>query len=195
LWSAEHLTRTSVSAAIAFEGRSNRFHPELRLPPSERAELSDYRKSGFDRGHMAPSGDMPGQTAGIESFTLANVVPQARRLNQGSWAQLEGIIRDTALANGEAYVVTGPLYEGRTIAALKGRVLVPTSTWKALYVPGRGAAAYIATNDNQPRWQRVSVTELTRRSAIDPFPSLDPATKATTAAFPLPTSKRKGSGR
>lgn len=196
LWSAERLTAKGVRQAIAMEGRSNRFHAEPRLPSPERAELTDYRKSGFDRGHMAPSGDMPTRAADRESFSLANIVPQARRLNQGSWSRLESMVRDMAQDYGEVYVVTGPLFEGEAIGALKGRVLVPTSTWKAVYVPGRGAAAYIATNNDKPRWQLVSAAELTRRAGIDPFPALASATKVNAATFPLPTERaqrrRKG---
>lgn len=195
LWVAERLTRSGVTAAIAMEGRSNRFHAEARLPASERAELDDYRRSGFDRGHMAPSGDMPTRAADDESFSLANIVPQARRLNQGSWSNLEWMVRDIALVAGEVHVVTGPLFEGQTIASLKGRVLVPTSTWKAIYVPGRGAAAYVATNRNKPEWKLLSIAELTRRSGIDPFPTLSQATKAKAAAFPLPTTRRRKGSR
>jgi len=191
LWVAERLTRAGVTSAVAMEGRSDRFHAEPRLPVSERAELEDYRRSGYDRGHMAPSGNMPGRAADRESFSLANIVPQARRLNQGSWSKLESDVRDMALVAGEAHVVTGPLYEGQTIASLKGRVLVPTSTWKAVFVPGRGAAAYIATNQDRPKWQVVSIAELTRRSGIDPFPALDQRTKARAAPFPLPTDKKR----
>ena len=51
LWSAEHLTRASVEAARRVP-RENRFHPDARLPPGGRAELADYARSGFDRGHM-----------------------------------------------------------------------------------------------------------------------------------------------
>ncbi len=40
LWSAERLTRASVEAARRTP-RENRFHPDARLPPEGRAELSD----------------------------------------------------------------------------------------------------------------------------------------------------------
>jgi len=190
LWSAQRLTRTSVAAAVAIEGRSDRFHAEKQLPKAERAELADYRKSGFDRGHLAPSGDMPSRAADRESFSLANIVPQARRLNQGSWARLEDMLRDMALGTGAVDVVTGPLFEGASVGALKGRVLVPTSTWKAVHVPGRGAAAYVATNEDRPRWRLVSIAEITRRAGVDPFPSLPPAVKARAIPLPLPTEQR-----
>src|SRR5689334_6495975 len=58
LWSAEHLTRERIESARE-TAWINTFHPDPNLPESERAELSDYARSGFDRGHMAPSGDMP----------------------------------------------------------------------------------------------------------------------------------------
>lgn len=61
LWSAEHLTRERLRSARE-TARVNAFHAEARLPHSDRAELSDYTKSGLDRGHLSPSGDMPDQS-------------------------------------------------------------------------------------------------------------------------------------
>ena len=51
LWSAEHLTRERIEAALK-QPRQGSFHPEERLPQEERARLADYRKSGYDRGHL-----------------------------------------------------------------------------------------------------------------------------------------------
>ncbi|MBE7186401.1 MAG: DNA/RNA non-specific endonuclease, partial [Methylobacterium mesophilicum] len=66
LWSGEHLTAAQVQDAEAMS-RTDRFHAERKLPKTERSELSDYRRSGFDRGHMAPSGDMPSAASQRES--------------------------------------------------------------------------------------------------------------------------------
>lgn len=133
---------------------------------------------------MAPSGDMGDDMSDHQSFSLANIVPQAAALNRNSWAALEGYVRDLTLKLGEAYVVTGPLYEGTDIKRIGGRVLVPTATWKALYVPRQGAGAWIATSMAKPKWQVVSIAELTERIGIDPFPALDAATKAKVPKFP-----------
>ncbi len=184
LWSAEHLTRASVQAAQARDARDNGFHAEARLPAVERAELDDYVHSGLDRGHMSPSGDMGDETSDRESFSLANMVPQAPALNRKSWARLEEYVRALTLKLGDAYVVTGPTFEGADLKRIGGRVLVPTSTWKALWVPGQGAGAWIATNTAAPKWQVMSVDQLAARIGVDPFPTLDAATRGRVPAFP-----------
>jgi endonuclease G, mitochondrial len=67
VWSAEHVTSERIEAAAGVP-RTNAFHS---LAPNERAELADYQDSGFDRGHMAPAGDMSTAKAKGESFLLA----------------------------------------------------------------------------------------------------------------------------
>src|SRR4051794_2404321 len=95
LAAAEHLTRERVQAARGLE-RENAFHAEERLPPEERAHLADYAHSGFDRGHVAPSGDMPTPEAQAESFSLANMVPQDAGSNRCLWEGIESAVRDLA---------------------------------------------------------------------------------------------------
>ena len=82
---AERLNQQSI--ADADEKRSNRFFADSRLRASERAELHDYQGSGFDRGHLAPAADMPTAQAMAQSFSLANMVPQAPEHNRGVWAR------------------------------------------------------------------------------------------------------------
>jgi len=196
LWVTERLTRVSVEAARALDTRDNRFHAEERLPTGERAELEDYRGSGFDRGHMAPSGDMGRPVDDYESFSLANMVPQDGSLNRGGWADLEGYVRDLAATLGEAYVVTGPAFSGATLRRLDGRVLVPSHVWKAVRVPGQGAGAWIAVNGPGSRWEVVSIATLAARVGVDPFPGLDHATRSRVPAFPTfgPTQNDGGDG-
>ena len=169
LYSAEHLTSDRIAAART-QPRIGQFHAEPALPNAERADLADYSRSGWDRGHMAPSGDMPDPVQQEESFTLANMIPQAPKLNRGLWEGIESAVRTLAGRRGELYVLTGPLFEGADLATI-GHVLVPTRVWKAVLDPRRhAAAAYLATNDDSGAWQPVSVAELSRLTGLDLFP-------------------------
>jgi endonuclease G len=198
LWSAEHLTVDSLARAHN-TARQGQFHEDERLPPDDRAILSDYTRSGYDRGHMTPSGDMPDPAAQQQSFSLANVVPQKAALNRNEWEGIESAVRHLAEHHGELFVVTGPLFNGSQLQSLKGRVLVPTSTWKAVYDPqAQGAAAYECTNVSHPKCITVSIAILERETGIDPFPALSASIKQTAMTLPAPEPSRyarSGRGR
>ena len=187
LWSAEHLTAAGVAAARDTP-RQGEFHPEDRIPPDDRAELDDYRRSGFDRGHMAPSGDMPDADAQQQSFSLANMVPQAGELNRGAWADIESTVRDLARQNGELFVVTGPAFTGGQVSTVGPHdVLVPSAVWKAVFDPrSRRSGAYLCTNTGTPQCSVVPVATLARTAGIDPFPAVPAAAKRVAVALPLP---------
>ncbi len=190
LWSAEHPTAASLEAAREMR-RVNLFHPEDALPPEDRAELEDYARSGYDRGHMTPSGDMPTPAAQEQSFSLANVVPQAPMLNRGVWERIESAVRRLARREGELYVVTGPVFQGSNLQALRGRVLVPSATFKAIYDPAvDGAGAYVCTNTNEPECRVVSITQLASLAGIDPFPAVAASVKEISMHLPQPRPRR-----
>ena len=73
LWTAEHLSPQRLSQKIK---REDSFHEEKRVSEKHGALLSDYRASGYDRGHMSPNADMPDKASQYDSFSLANMVPQ-----------------------------------------------------------------------------------------------------------------------
>jgi len=182
---AEHLTRDRVAAAREVRREGN-FREERRLPSDARARLADYARSGFDRGHMAPSGDMATPTAMAESFSLANMVPQNPGSNRCLWEGVESAVRRFAAEEGEIYVVTGPIFAGDSLERIGGRVLVPTSLYKAVYAPGRGAAAYVAPNAPGMAWRAVSLAELRDLAGIDVFPALPAALHDQRLALPEP---------
>ncbi|MYN25154.1 DNA/RNA non-specific endonuclease [Duganella levis] len=177
LWSAEHLTAENVDAAKTLS-RENSFHPESRLPASARAELSDYARSGYDRGHMAPNGDMPDRATQHESFTLANMVPQDSEVNRHIWAGIEGVVRKMAQKEGDLYVVTGPAFIGGNLQKV-GNVLVPTHLYKLVYSPRqRAGAAFFIENHADAQYELLSIAQLEDKIGINLLPSLTPAQKA-----------------
>ena len=102
--------------------------------PSPRAELVDYRGSGYDRGHMCPAGDNKwDEDAMYESFLMTNMCPQNQQLNSGLWNQIEMQCRYWAKKYGKLYIVCGPIYlrgEYQTIGP--NRVMVPEAFFKAV---------------------------------------------------------------
>lgn len=172
LWSAEHLTRAHLGEARE-QVRTNKFFEDPALPPGEGATLADYKRSGFDRGHMSPAGDRWNGEAMAQSFTLANVVPQDRENNQHLWAHIESAVRKLAVRYGEAYVVTGPLFAGQTLRTIgASRVFVPTQLYKVVYVPAASEAfAVVVDNVATDRYDVKTVHELEAISGIR-FPGI-----------------------
>ena len=171
LWSAEHLRADNVASAQGMK-RDNAFHAEPRLPPGQRAELNDYSRSGYDRGHMAPNGDMPDPVSQRESFSLANMVPQDGDHNRHIWAPIEGAVRKMAKKEGQLYVITGPAYLGGDIRKV-GNVLVPTHLYKVVYSPRqKAAAAWFTENRAHAEIRVIPVAELERIVGIELLPSL-----------------------
>ena len=191
LWSAERLTGERVRRAGTLP-RTGRFHEEPRLPRAVRSEPADYKHTGYDRGHMAPSGDMPTPDAQNESFTLANMAPQHPCSNSGAWLGIEESVRDLALRQDELYVVTGPIYSRPSGERRIGRgEMVPDQLFKAVYDPVTGqAAAYVAENAEEPAWRVVSTARLLEMTGIDVFPSLPADAKAEAMRLPPPERSR-----
>ncbi|MDI6652772.1 DNA/RNA non-specific endonuclease [Gluconobacter japonicus] len=186
LWSAENLTEENVTLARKTQ-RNGSFQPDERLPRTMQALLSDYHSSGYDRGHMTPSGDEPDTTSQNQSFLLSNIVPQTAELNRGAWEGVESAVRGWAEQEGEIFVVTGPGYDPdhfqKTIGA--NRIPVPAVTWKAVYDPaGNGTGAYVCLNTFHPTCKITSVAMLTQLVNIDPFPSLPASLKDHVSAMP-----------
>jgi endonuclease G len=194
LYSAEHLTRQNLEDAKTLSRRDS-FHSESTLPVSQRSELSDYARSGYDRGHMSPNGDMPNRSAQAESFSLANMVPQIHANNAGVWAGIEGAARQMATSEGELYVVSGPAFLGGNIQKI-GSVLVPTHLWKVLYSPQqRRAGAYLITNDDTREYATLAVSELEKMIGLSLLPGLSQKIRDAGMNLPKPSSQRGKNGK
>lgn len=171
---AQRMNRASV--ADADEKRTDKFFADARLPRSERAELSDYKGSGYSRGHMAPAGDMPNPTAMAQSFSLANMVPQNSKQNSGPWAKIEKDTRHyVARAAGDVFIITGPVFANDAPAIGPGQVRVPSHVFKLVYdSTTKRAWAHWQQNSGDARADEpISYGELTKRVGMELLPGVD----------------------
>lgn len=187
LWSATHLTLKGL-AASKYLDRDDSFHEEESIDKPLRAHLSDYAKSGYDRGHLTPSADMPTIKAQHESFSLANMIPQNPNNNRYLAKAIEISIRTLAKEQGEAFVITGVAYlTDEKLKSLKGRVVIPTHIYKAIYLPRANvAAAYFYENQATTRYDVMSINQLAEAIGYDPFPAVSFSVKEKAYPLPLP---------
>ncbi|CAN7416332.1 DNA/RNA non-specific endonuclease [Acidovorax sp. LjRoot194] len=169
---AQRLNRRTVEDAD--EKRAKRFFADARLPSSERAELDDYKRSGYSRGHMAPAGDMPTPTAMAQSFSLANMVPQNAQHNGGAWNKIEQDTRHYARrAKGDVFVITGPVFtdQGPRIGA--NGVKVPTYLYKLVYDAStqKAWAHWQANREGESVAPPISYPELVKRTGVEFLPT------------------------
>ena len=161
---AQRLNKTLV--ADADEKRTNRFFADARLPSAERATLDDYKGSGYARGHMAPAGDMPTAQAMAQSFSLANMVPQNQKQNSGPWSQIEKATRQyAARAQGDVFVITGPVFANDAPAIGPGQVRVPSHLFKLVYdgITGKAWAHWQPNDETARATEPISYEALRQR--------------------------------
>lgn len=184
LYTVERLNRAQLLDARD-EQRTDRFYEEARLPSAHRARLEDYRAGlsadgtvlRFDRGHMAPAANMPTAQAMAQSFSLANMVPQAPQNNRRTWARIESDTRKYVMrARGDVYVFTGPVFAVQPPLLGPGRVAVPRSLFKLVYDEraNRAWAHWVDNTDDARASAPLSYEELRQRTGIEFLPGRKP---------------------
>ncbi|ALD21281.1 DNA/RNA non-specific endonuclease [Hymenobacter sp. DG25A] len=151
-WVSWHLS----SAWLGSAARQDDFRADNTLPAGWYQVLaSSYSGSGFDRGHNCPSADRTGSISdNSATFLMSNMIPQAPRNNQQTWASLENYCRTLAGQGNELYIIMGQYGKGGTGSAgyfttiNSGRVTVPNRIWKVIVVlpNGTGDAARVSSS-------------------------------------------------
>ena len=159
-------------------GRTNDFRIDYKVKTGS-ASLSDYKGSGYDRGHLAPAGDMKwSSTVMSESFYMSNMSPQKPGFNRGIWKKLEGSVRNWAQDNSEIYVVTGPILTGSNSAIGSNQVTIPNYYYKVILdykEPELKGIGFILLHEKSSSLLKsfaVSIDEVERRTGIDFYHSL-----------------------
>ena len=174
-WVVWELTGEEVAGTFP---RKDNFRGDDNVAGS--AEKWDYSYSGYDRGHMAPAGDMKwSKKAMDESFYMTNMCPQAKSLNTGAWKRLEEKCRQWATIDGAIIIVCGPVLTDPIEEYIgDSRVAVPQRFFKVIlspYVDEPRGIGFIMPNSKVPGGMQaaaVSIDEVERVTGLDFFSSL-----------------------
>lgn len=149
---------------------------------SASADWKNYRKSGYDKGHLCPAGDRKYSKAAFdETFYTSNISPQLHDFNEGVWNRLEQKVRYWAGKYDGIYVVTGGILDENLPTIGYEDVTVPNYFYKVLLDENNGEYKMIAflvphQDSDLPLYEFVvSVDEIEKRTGIDFFPKLDDA--------------------
>ncbi|OXU19627.1 hypothetical protein TSAR_001220 [Trichomalopsis sarcophagae] len=111
-WVFEHLTKDRLKHNDSIDRSKCDFTPDPSIHPFFRSENSDYKRSGYDRGHLAAAGNHKLDQKHVQqTFYLTNMAPQVGvGFNRHSWNRLEKYVRKLTNIYKDVYVCTGPLY-------------------------------------------------------------------------------------
>ncbi len=176
-WVSWHLDATTTTKVA---DRMDNFAGFNELPPDfYMAISSSYTGSGFDRGHNCPSADRSSSpAANSATFLMTNMVPQAPRNNQRTWANFEAYLRSLVDAGNEIYIIMGNYgtggigSKGPASSIANGNIAVPANLWKvALVLPAGNkdlsrvnastrviAISTANVNTIDPDWRKYLVT-------------------------------------
>ena len=163
--------------------RTNKFIEDKNISTGS-AKLSDYKASGYDRGHLAPAADMAwSEQSENESFLMSNMTPQVPQFNRGIWKELESQVRKYAQNLDFLIVATGPILEKQpeeysTIG--QSKVCVPEYFYKVLLAKDKDgnwqSIGFIIPNEKSEQdifSYKVCVNEVEAKTGIDFFSALD----------------------
>lgn len=126
---------TKIETKNNTERRKGKFM-EDPLITTVKVKHDDYTNSGYDRGHLAPAGDMNFEAnAEFESFYTSNISPQLKELNRITWKNLEDDIRYYIIRNNVSlYIITGGvLNDNLEKIGQKTKISIPNYYYKIVY--------------------------------------------------------------
>ncbi|MEI6313195.1 MAG: DNA/RNA non-specific endonuclease [Bacteroidota bacterium] len=175
-WVAYQLTREETTKL--FERTDNFItDPEVKTGS---ANATDYKGSGYDRGHLAPASDMGWSAAAMaQSFYYSNMSPQTASFNRGIWKKLEELVRTWAIENNDLYIVTGPVLSSGLPTIGPNKVSIPNYYYKVILdyrEPSIKGIGFILRNTGSKELLQhfaVSIDSVEKLTGIDFFPLLE----------------------
>ena len=170
-WVAWELTKEETRGN---EERTNEFQPDPDVMGAK-VVTYDYSHSGYDRGHMAPAGDMKwSKKAMQESFYMSNICPQNHNLNTEDWNDLEMKSREWARRYGKVHIVCGPIYKGiRNEYIGDHRVKVPDAFFKVILINNAKKQCALGFYFENEAGERPLTDYLTSVDELEKFTGLD----------------------
>jgi endonuclease G len=178
-WTAHTLT---ANHAIGCLDREDAFAADQSLPKGQRAEVDDYVKTGYDKGHLVSNADLSwDRQAANESFYMSNMSPQLPSLNRGPWKQLETMVRAWSNEYKHSYTVyAGNIWYNTSKTIGPNKVVVPEKLFK------------IVIDNNTKQSIAFIMPNLAGISAdVPPFQvTVSDVEKITGLTFPVPDNKQ-----
>ena len=176
-WVAYELTKAEVYGNVA--ERTDKFREDPNIKNGSATD-EDYKKSGYDRGHLAPAADMKySKEAMKDCFYYSNTSPQAPAFNRGIWSNLEAIVRYWAATNEAILIVTGPVLNKPSYPTIgPDHVAVPEYFYKVILdcrLPEIKGIAFIIPNKKSSapiETYACTIDEAERITGLDFFPAL-----------------------
>lgn len=174
-WVYYLLTKASVNGTAT---RKDNFKADSSIE-TQSASLDDYKKSGYDRGHLCAAADMKiNKEAMSQTFLMSNMTPQIPGFNRGEWKRLENQVRKWAVEEDSLIVVTGPVFKNNMDQIGKNKVTVPGFYYKVIYdlTAPQKMTAFILPHQSKPKKfinYQTSVNEVELQTGIDFFSVLD----------------------
>ncbi len=141
--------------------RSDDFREDNSLPKKcYQVDEKDYRGSGYDRGHLMPSGDRTkSKSANSSSFLMVNMIPQHKANNREVWRELEIHARELVEEGLILHSFAGGSGQLKTIN--KGKISVPRNIWKVILVENKINGEVKAIAVIMPNSEKVKKTDWT----------------------------------
>ncbi|WP_410744290.1 DNA/RNA non-specific endonuclease [Flavobacterium sp. 1355] len=143
------------------------------------ADWRNYKKSGYDKGHLCPAGDMEFDVnAYNDTFYTSNISPQKHDFNSGIWNRIEQKTRYWAGKYNDIYVVTGGVLKDSDKKIGTEEVSVPTYFYKIILAKSGNknkAIAFLVPNQNSDNSIYdfvVPIATIEKMTGIDFFPNL-----------------------